>query len=76
MWFFFRKLDWALMGVMSLLLLLSLIMLFSISSAGGADYFTRQAVAVVLGVGIYFLLLHGIILTLSGTVLGFISSRC
>lgn len=54
MWFFFRKLDWALMGVMSLLLLLSLIMLFSISSAGGADYFTRQAVAVVLGVGIYF----------------------
>lgn len=54
MWFFFRKLDWALMGTLTFLLSLSLIMLFSISSAGGTDYFTRQAVAVALGVGIFF----------------------
>ncbi len=54
MWLFFRKLDWILLGVIALLLSLSLIMLFSISSAGGTDYFTRQAVAVVLGVEILF----------------------
>jgi rod shape determining protein RodA len=54
MWFFLRKLDWTILGVVAFLLSLGLIMLFSISSSGGADYFTRQAVAVALGIGILF----------------------
>ena len=52
MLFFLRRLDWVLLVIVALLLSLSLIMLFSISSAGGTDYFTRQAVAVGLGLAI------------------------
>ena len=51
---FIRKLDWALLTIIGTLVALSLIMLYSISSAGGTDYFTKQAIAVALGIGVLF----------------------
>ncbi|MCW1888506.1 MAG: FtsW/RodA/SpoVE family cell cycle protein [Candidatus Moranbacteria bacterium] len=54
MLFFVRKLDWALLSIVGILVSLSLIMLYSISSAGGTDYFTKQAVAVALGIVVLF----------------------
>jgi rod shape determining protein RodA len=54
MWFFIRKFDWVLLSIIAMLVSLSLIMLYSISSGGGTDYFTRQAVAVFLGFFVLF----------------------
>lgn len=48
-WGFFRKLDWVLLSAIGLLVSQSLLILYSISSAGGADYFTRQLIYVGIG---------------------------
>ncbi len=46
------KFDWILIAVIALLSVVSLLTLYSLSAAGGTDYFLRQAVFVGLGVGL------------------------
>src|SRR3989338_5141501 len=48
----FFKFDWILIAAIALLSGVSLLTLYSISTAGGTDYFLRQAVFVGLGVGL------------------------
>jgi rod shape determining protein RodA len=51
---FFQKLDWALIITMLFLSVTSLLILFSISSGSGADYFVRQGIYLGLGFGLFF----------------------
>src|SRR3989344_8066888 len=46
------KFDWILIAVIALLSVVSLLTLYSLSAAGGTDYFLRQAVFVGIGVGL------------------------
>src|SRR3989338_6483715 len=51
---FFRKLDWTLLLTALFIAGISLLTLYSLSSNGGADYFFRQAIYMVLGIGVMF----------------------
>ncbi len=48
----FFKLDFVLIAAVALLLLVSLLALYSLSAAGGTNYFLRQAVFSLLGFGV------------------------
>lgn len=51
---FLFKLDWFLLAVTFLLLGVSLLVLYSLSSSGGVDYFLKQLVFSVIGCGALF----------------------
>ncbi len=50
----FFKLDWVIISVTALLLLVGLLALYSISAAGGVNYFLKQLIYSLLGFGVMF----------------------
>ncbi len=50
----FFKLDWVIICTTALLLLVGLLVLYSLSSAGGTNFFLKQALFSVLGFGVMF----------------------
>ena len=50
----FFKLDWVLIAAVALLLLVSLLALYSLSAAGGTNYFLKQTLFSILGLGVIF----------------------
>ncbi len=50
----FLRIDWMLLFAALLLLCVSLLTLYSLSSGGGTDYFLKQSVFAVIGLGIIF----------------------
>ncbi len=54
MWRALFKLDWVLLSVVALLLGMGLLALYSLSAAGGVNYFLKQLIFSLLGVGVMF----------------------
>lgn len=50
----FFKLDWVIICVVALLLLVGLLVLYSLSASGGTNYFLKQLVFSLLGLGVMF----------------------
>jgi len=50
----FSKFDWVLVTVSALILLVGLLALYSLSAAGGTNYFLKQALFGILGFGAMF----------------------